>query len=212
MDAAVIYQIIALLFALSFHEAAHAWSADKLGDSTARDQGRITLNPIPHLDPVMSILFPALLIFAGLPAFGAAKPVPVDTRRLANPRRDHAWIAAAGPASNLLLAGVFALLARILLAEAWPVSLLPVTVLDAALQLFWWSVQINLILAAFNLIPVPPLDGSWILSNFLRGPMAAMYRSIQPYGFLILVVLIWTGALEAVLGPVLYFGRMLILL
>lgn len=208
----ILTQIVGFAFALSFHEAAHAWTADKLGDSTARDQGRITLNPIAHIDPFMTVLFPALMILAGLPPFGAAKPVPVDTRNLKNPKRDHAWIAAAGPISNVVLAVVCVVLLRLAIAESGPFAMLPESVTDPLGLLLFWSLQINLILAAFNMIPIPPLDGSWILSSFLSGPMEAMYRQLQPYGFLILMVLIWSGVLGAFLGPVLSFGRMLVLL
>lgn len=208
----ILTQIVAFALALSFHEAAHAWTANRLGDSTAKDLGRITLNPVAHIDPFMTIVFPALLIFAGFPPFGAAKPVPVDTRNLDNPKRDHAWIAAAGPISNVILAAVCVVLLRLVIAEGWPVTMLPASFVDPLGLLLFWSLQINLILAAFNMIPIPPLDGSWILSSVLSGPLAAAYRSLQPYGFLILMVLIWSGALGVVLGPVLSFGRMLVLL
>ena len=113
----IVIQIIAFAVAISFHEAAHAWSADKLGDPTAKLLGRVTMNPLKHIDPVMTVLFPAMLIMAGLPPFGAAKPVPVDTRNLAHPLRDHAWIAAAGPISNLILAAGSIVLLRFLMAD-----------------------------------------------------------------------------------------------
>ena len=210
--AVVITQIVAFLFALSFHEAAHAWTADRLGDPTARQLGRVTMNPIAHIDPFMTILFPALLMLAGLPPFGAAKPVPVVTRNLASPKRDHAWIAAAGPISNVILAAACVLLLRLVIAQGWTLALLPASVLEPLTQLLFWSLQINLILAAFNMIPIPPLDGSWVLSSFLEGAAGAWYRSLQPYGFLILMVLIWSGALSYFLRPVLTFGQLLVLL
>lgn len=213
MDPAVlITQIVAFLFALSFHEAAHAWTADRLGDPTARQLGRVTMNPIAHIDPFMTILFPALMIMAGLPPFGAAKPVPVVTRNLASPKRDHAWIAAAGPISNVILAAGCVVLLRVVIAEGWPVALLPAGVVEPLTLLLFWSLQINLILAAFNMIPIPPLDGSWVLSSFLEGAAGAWYRSLQPYGFFILMVLIWSGALRYILEPVLSFGQLLVLL
>ncbi|NKB89827.1 MAG: site-2 protease family protein [Acidobacteria bacterium] len=204
----IIAQIIAFAIAISFHEAAHAWSANKLGDPTARLLGRITMNPLKHIDPVMTVLFPALLIFAGLPPFGAAKPVPVDPRNLSDPRRDHAWIAAAGPISNVILAvGAVVLLRFVMLdpvraaipASAWFMLFL---VLQATLM-------VNLILATFNMIPLPPLDGSWILSAMLPGPVAAFYRQLQPYGFVILIALMYTGALRVLFRPVLAFGAAL---
>jgi Zn-dependent protease len=206
----IIAQVAVLLFALSFHEAAHAWSAYRLGDPTAKDLGRITLNPLAHIDPFMTILFPALLIMAGLPPFGAAKPVPVDTRYLRDPRRDHAWIAAAGPISNIILALGSAFLLRILLYDLAAVrAVVPAEVLYWVLLLLQASLLINLLLATFNMIPIPPLDGSWILSALLPGPVAAFYRQLQPYGFVILAALIWTGALSVVFRPVIAFGMAL---
>ncbi len=205
----IVAQIIAFLFALSFHEAAHAWSANKLGDPTARDLGRITMNPLAHIDPIMTVLFPAMMIMAGLPPFGAAKPVPVDTRNLAHPKRDHAWIAAAGPISNVILAVVSIALMRMLSSGAPPFGWLPASVLDPVLLVLGWSIVVNLVLATFNIIPIPPLDGSWILSNVLTGSAERLYRSIQPYGFLILIVLMWSGVLWRLLGPVVMFGLQL---
>lgn len=209
MDTVLIVQFaVALLFSLSVHEAAHAWSADKLGDPTARELGRITLNPIAHIDPVMTLLLPALMLFAGLPPFGAAKPVPVDTRNLAHPKRDHAWIAAAGPISNLILAVISAVLFRMALGGLFP---LPDATLDLVVGLLQASVMINVLLAAFNLLPIPPLDGSWILSALLPGVAARAYRTLQPYGFMILVALIWTGVLGTLLRPVMSFANLLML-
>lgn len=205
---AVVLSVVALLFALAFHEAAHAWTADRLGDPTARRLGRVTLNPIAHIDPFMTLLFPALMIYAGLPPFGAAKPVPVDTSRLAHPRRDHAVIAAAGPVSNLILVVVSVVLLRLLLAvgfaRAAP-SLLAVPVLG----LLQMSILVNLLLAAFNILPIPPLDGSWILRALLPGRLDRLYRTLQPYGFVILLLLIYSGTLWVFLGPVMAFGRSL---
>jgi Zn-dependent protease len=204
----IIAQVIAFAVAISFHEAAHAWSADKLGDPTARQLGRVTMNPLAHIDPVMTVLFPAMLILAGLPPFGAAKPVPVDPRNLRNPRRDHAWIAAAGPISNVILALVSIVLVRILLLD--PVrAIVPDPVLFPIYLVLQASLVINLLLATFNMIPIPPLDGSWILSALLPGPVAAFYRQLQPYGFIILVALIWTGALSVLFRPVIALGQAL---
>ncbi len=203
-------QIVALLFAISFHEAAHAWSADRLGDPTARILGRVTMNPIAHIDPIMTILFPAMMMFAGLPPFGAAKPVPVNTANLARPKRDHAWIAAAGPLSNVLLAAICVILIRLMRAnQEVLVGVVSASVFLPVLQLLVASLLINLLLAAFNMIPIPPLDGSWILSATLSGPVEQFYRSIQPYGFFILIALIWLGALRAFVLPVIRLGQTL---
>ena len=206
---AIAIQVGVLLFALSFHEMAHAWAAYKLGDSTARDEGRLTMNPIAHIDPFMTIVFPALLIFAGSPViFGAARPVPVNTANLAHPKRDHMWIAAAGPISNVILAAVTIVVINLV----WQ----PLNV-GAAMGASWagpvalflqMSLVINLVLATFNAIPLYPLDGSWILSRFLTGAAAQGYAALRPYGFLILIVLMWSGVLWRFINPVLSFAGM----
>ncbi len=202
-------QIAVLLFALSFHEMAHAWAANKLGDSTARDEGRLTMNPIVHIDPIMTLLFPAMLIMIGSPViFGAAKPVPVNTQNLAHPKRDHMWIAAAGPISNVILATITIIVLNLVwqplqvgaaMGEAWagPVFLF--------LQM---SLYINLVLATFNMIPLYPLDGSWILSRFLSGSAAIAYAKLRPYGFIILILLMYTGVLWRFINPVMSFAGM----
>ena len=201
----IIVQIIAFAVAISFHEAAHAWSADKLGDPTAKLLGRVTMNPLKHIDPVMTVLFPAMLIRAGLPPFGAAKPVPVDTRNLAHPLRDHAWIAAAGPISNLILAAGSIVLLRFLMADLVQ-AMVPDSIFMLLILFLQMSLIINLLLATFNMIPVPPLDGSWVLSALLPEQVGPIYRLIRPYGFLILMVLIWGGAFRVVFQPVINFG------
>ena len=196
----IVLQVGVLLFALSFHEMAHAWAAYRLGDTTAKDEGRLTMNPIVHVDPIMTVLFPAILIvLQSSVIFGAAKPVPVNTRNLRNPKRDHMWIAAAGPASNVILATA----AIIVVNLVW--SPQP----DSALEnvLGDW-VYINLVLATFNMIPLHPLDGSWILSRFLSGNAATAYASLRPYGFLILIFLMYTGVLWQVINPVMRFASM----
>ena len=208
MDYGVVgIQIGVLLFALSFHEMAHAWAAFKLGDSTARDKGRLTMNPIVHIDPLMTILFPAFLIWAGSPViFGAAKPVPVNTLNLKNPLRDHMWIAAAGPISNVILAVVAIVLINLF---HQPIGVARVTGAAWAepVDLFlWFGLGINLVLATFNMIPLYPLDGSWILSRFLTGRAAEAYASLRPYGFFILILLMWSGLLWSFINPVMRFA------
>ncbi len=202
-------QVGVLLFALSFHEMAHAWAAYRLGDSTAKDEGRLTMNPIVHVDPIMTVLFPAILILVGSPVvFGAAKPVPVNTWNLRNPKRDHMWIAAAGPASNVILATVSIVLVNIV----WR----PLQIADAMgqdwagmiAQVLFLCVGINLVLATFNMIPIHPLDGSWILSRFLSGNMETAYATLRPYGFLILIFLMYTGVLWEFINPVMRFASM----
>ena len=202
-------QVGVLLFALSFHEMAHAWAAYRLGDSTAKDEGRLTMNPIVHVDPIMTVLFPAILILVGSPVvFGAAKPVPVNTWNLRNPKRDHMWIAAAGPASNVILATVSIVLVNVV----WR----PLQIADAMgqdwagmiAQVLFLCVGINLVLATFNMIPIHPLDGSWILSRFLSGNMETAYATLRPYGFLILIFLMYTGVLWEFINPVMRFASM----
>jgi len=203
----VIIQVAVLLFALSFHEMAHAWSANKLGDPTARDLGRLTMNPIAHIDPIMTILFPAILYFTTGMMFGAAKPVPVDTANLKHPKRDHMWIAAAGPISNVILAGVGIIainLAGFRLA-VW--TEMGSEGAFAGLQMLYYWIGINMILAAFNLLPIHPLDGSWILSRFLSGRAAQAYASLRPYGFIILLVLLYTGVLWSMINPIIGLAR-----
>ena len=187
-----------LLFSLTIHEMAHAVTADWYGDPTARRLGRISLNPLVHLDPVGSVVLPLMAFYFGGFIFGWAKPVPVNTANLQNHRRDFLVIAAAGPASNIVMAiGASALLGLVPgglgAAEGTPAVL-------ATLLLF--MVQFNLILAVFNMLPIPPLDGGNVLAGLLPETLAAGYdRVIRPYGFLILIVLMATGWLSRIIGP-----------
>lgn len=205
-------QLAVVLFSISFHESAHAWSALQFGDTTARDLGRISLNPIRHIDPVGSILVPLLLyIFAGM-IFGAAKPTPVDLRNTRNPRLANLVVSAAGPLSNFLLGGL-GLLAFLVIRKAAPDSM---SELLEALQgnrfasgalapityVLFFFVLVNFMLGAFNLIPIPPLDGSGVLLS-LGGPsVARLFAVIRPFGFLILILLITTPVLGNLLRPI----------
>lgn len=183
--AGVLLLIPPILFALTVHEFCHALVASRLGDPTARVLGRLTLNPIAHLDPIGSIL---LLL---PPHFGWARPVPVDSRYLAHPRRDMMWIALAGPASNVVLAAVFGSLLRVMVGNPY----LSTSGAGIALvQMVGISVQINLILAAFNMIPIFPLDGSRILTGLLPASAAERYRALEPIGPMLLLGLILIGS------------------
>ncbi len=195
-------QFAVLIFALSFHEMAHAWAADRLGDPTARDKGRLTLNPIVHVDPIMTIIFPLMLRLAGSPVvFGAARPVPVNTANLQHPKRDHMWIAAAGPISNIILAAVGIVLLNIAWQPLRVATEMGGTWAPIGLEVLRMTVYINVLLAAFNMIPLHPLDGSWVLSRFLSGDAARAYGALRPYGFFILILLMFSGVLWKFIDP-----------
>lgn len=189
-----------LVFAVTVHEAAHGWVADRLGDPTARKLGRITFNPLPHIDLVGTILVPMLMLaFTGF-LLGWAKPVPVSVGRLRHPKRDMAIVAAAGPAVNLLMAIVWsiALVVAHNLVHSAPAVAVPVLLMAIA------GVFVNLVLMAINLLPVPPLDGGRILTGLLPFPMARAFARIEPFGLIILIVLLITGVVRWILGPVVF--------
>lgn len=192
--------IAIVLIALTIHEAAHAWSADKLGDPTARMLGRVSLNPIVHIDPIGTILLPLLAAFSGLPIIGWAKPVPVNTSRFRDPRRDFMIVAAAGPISNLLQALVAAILLQVLV----PTGAVGLGGSSLADVLFT-AISINVLLAVFNLIPVPPLDGGNVLAGLLPPAAARVFDGMRPFGFIILYALMFTGALSAIILPPAFF-------
>ena len=191
---ALIPLFLILVLSLSFHEAAHAWTADRLGDPTARALGRLTLNPIAHIDWIGTVLFPILAIYSNLPLIGWAKPVPVDLRQLRSPRRDFAVVAAAGPASNILLAIVFT--------GAFKLLGFDIGTTTMAAQLLYLSISLNVFLAVFNMVPVPPLDGGNVLAGVLPEPMARVIDQLRPWGFLVLYALLFTGVLGRYVFPV----------
>ena len=182
------------------HEAAHAWVADRLGDSTARMLGRLSLNPAVHIDPIGTVVFPLVAMVSGLPLIGWAKPVPVNVAELReNWRQKFMVVAAAGPASNLVLALIAAILLRMVTpasdgfgGAAEPSSLAP---------MLYLAIRLNVLLAVFNMVPIPPLDGGNVLSGLLSGPMADAFDRLRPYGFLILYGLMFTGALWTIISP-----------
>jgi Zn-dependent protease len=200
-----------VLFAVVLHEIAHGWVAFRLGDPTAARMGRLTLNPIAHIDLFGSILIPLLLIISGAPfLFGYAKPVPVNFYNLHKPKRDMVWVAAAGPVMNLLLAlGAIAFLKIMVpLFGAAGASGPPSQLLDFIAPLALMArnaVIINVVLAVFNAVPLPPLDGGRILVGLLPEPHSSTVARIEPFGFLILFVLLMTHALDKVIGPPMSF-------
>ena len=189
--------LLPLVFAITLHEAAHGWVANRLGDPTARLQGRLSFNPLRHIDPVGTILVPmALLLLSGF-IFGWAKPVPVDTRNLRHPRRDMALVALAGPGANLLMAIAWGLVGRL-------AFMLPASLAWAAVPLALMGkigLFLNLILMVLNLLPLPPLDGSRVLAWLLPPRAAAWLDRIEPYGILILLGLLYLGLWQKLIGP-----------
>lgn len=202
MDASTIQKItiwiLPVLLAVSLHEAAHAWMANKKGDPTARLLGRLTFNPLKHIDPIGTILVPTLMIvFTGF-AFGWAKPVPIDVRNLKNPKKDMMWVALAGPASNFIMAIMWAVFLNI-----------SVLFVDSrsSISLFFLlmpvaGITINVILGVLNLLPIPPLDGGRIMSGLLSPRASIQYSKIEPYGFFIIIALMLTGLLSNIIFPV----------
>jgi Zn-dependent protease len=186
--------ILILLFSVIFHEVAHGLAAEKLGDLTARYAGRLTLNPIPHIDPFGSILLPAFLLLVNSPIlFGAAKPVPVDFRNLRNLKRDMIIVSFAGPATNLILAVLAAMVLRVM-----------PNISDIGIELLGRTVILNVVLAFFNLIPVPPLDGSKVLAGmvgYFNREWMHWILELERFGFIILIALLITGLYQLILLP-----------
>jgi Zn-dependent protease len=195
----IVVQVVALLFAVSFHESAHGLAALACGDPTAREQGRISLNPLRHIDPVGSILFPAILALSGAPVFGWARPVPVDLRRTRNPRSANLLVSAAGPLSNVVLAIAFTCLVLVLRPRLHGVSASSID--EVLFLLAVYSVLINAALALFNLLPIPPLDGFGVLESLLPRRLAMIAFQLRRYGMVILLVIMMTGVLGRILGP-----------
>jgi Zn-dependent protease len=215
---AIAIQFAVLLFSLSIHEASHAWMADRCGDHTARYLGRVTINPIPHIDPIGTVIFPLLQFFTHFPLIGWAKPVPLNSTHLRNPKRDQVLVSLAGPGANLCVFGAaFVVLAA--LKMSWPIANGMInnmlennmripnhnSILAPVLGIVFFAMVINLLLAVFNCIPIPPLDGHWILYSILPQSAAAVLERLGSYGFILLYALMFTGIFSSILTPILTF-------
>lgn len=197
-------QALPVVFAITLHEAAHGFAARYFGDPTAWQAGRISLNPLRHIDPMGTIIIPAILLLTGSPfLFGYAKPVPVDFSRLRKPKQDMLWVAAAGPAANLLMAAFWALMYK-LSWEIPPFFSLPLALMAKA------GIGINLVLMVLNLLPLPPLDGGRIAVSLLPHRLAWRFAQLERWGFPILLLLLFTGILDAIMNPLVDFSLRII--
>ena len=197
----IVVAAVPIIFAITVHEVAHGWVASKLGDPTAKLAGRLTLNPVKHVDPLGTIAVPLIMIALTPFAFGWAKPVPVNWRNLGQPRRDMALVAAAGPGANVIMLLIWTLLLSALFTAGNDISYTSVLLVEMAKV----GIIINIVLIALNLLPLPPLDGSRIVTAFLSPTAAYRYNLLERWGLPILVVLIFTGVLGKILHPLIGF-------
>lgn len=190
--------IIPILFAITVHEVAHGWVANKLGDSTAKMAGRLTLNPIKHIDLIGTIIIPTVLYFLGGFIFGWAKPVPVNYQQLRHPKRDMALVSIAGPLANLLMLMIWVIVVKVGLS----LEETHTSIANVCLYMGKIGISINLILMVLNVLPIPPLDGSRVVASLLPDKMAEEYNKIEPFGFFILVILLASGLLTKIMLPI----------
>ena len=197
----IVVSAVPILFAITVHEVAHGWVADKLGDPTAKRAGRLTLDPLKHIDPLGTIAVPLIMIVLTPFAFGWAKPVPVDWRNLGRPRRDMALVAAAGPGANVVMLAFWTMFLAVPSALGIAGSYQATLLLEMAKV----GIIVNIVLISLNLLPLPPLDGSRIVTAFLPPAAARRYNALERWGLPILVVLMLTGILEKILFPMVDF-------
>ncbi len=200
----IIYNIavwaLPVLFAITLHEVAHGWVANKLGDGTAKMLGRLTVNPLKHIDPIGTILIPLAMVIMQVGfVFGYAKPVPVNTRNLKNPKRDMAIVAIAGPLANLVMAIFWVFVYK------FATAISDASIAKGVMAMGQAGILINLVLFIFNLLPIPPLDGGRILSGIVPPSVSDMLDKIEPYGFFIVIGLLYFGVLNTILNPVIGF-------
>ncbi|HBC73817.1 MAG: hypothetical protein A2008_06910 [Candidatus Wallbacteria bacterium GWC2_49_35] len=204
MSDIAVYQIIGFVVAITIHEAAHAFTAYKCGDTTAYDEGRVSLNPINHIDPFGTVILPLILLITGSPfMFGWAKPVPVDLRSLRDPKTDEYWIALAGPLSNFALAAIFGIIIRLIISYGESMvgaGLLPFTAAVAVLKLCSAMISVNLVLGIFNLIPIPPLDGFNVIKTMLPDDVYENLYIPPGIGFLMFIILMSTGVTDVIIS------------
>ena len=215
----IIIWFVVFLFSLSFHEAAHAWTSEKFGDYTGRYQGRITLNPIPHIDPIGTIVFPLIMMITTIPLLGWAKPVETNPLLWRDKKKANICVSAAGPISNFILLFI-AFIALKTMIETGMIGINPratdyyrllipapgqPTFMEPLVMMLSIMLMLNLALGIFNLIPIPPLDGSHVLESVLPYEMGQAYAQIRPYGFLLLIALMYLGILGVIFGPAAQF-------